>query len=371
MANHYATLGISSAATQDEVRRAYRILARRYHPDLNPGKASEEKFKLIAEAYAVLFDAAKRRAYDGELEKDQEEAFGRSFDRAHQAYRRQQRRPPPQEAPPQQDRGTGKSSSQRDSAEGPGQRRRESDPPPTGGRSTQESEGAKRTSARSAPAMESDFQRILKLSTKAISGLRQKLASKKSTPTDEQQAATRVTQISIIEVSISILDAIRGVKKTVELSDSTQQRKISVTIPPGVRSGSVVRFRRKENAAEEVVLIVRVAAHPVLSISQKGLTVQIPITVAEAVSGTRLRVPTLDEPLQVVVEPGTQSGTELRLKGHGVQYRDGTRGDLFVRFLIRVPESPEAVGLKEKGAEIDQYYSKPVRQSLPKNLLEL
>ena len=363
MENYYTTLGISSAATQDEVRRAYRILARRYHPDLNPGKASEEKFKRIAEAYAVLFDTAKRRVYDGELEKDHEEAFGRSFDRAHQAYRRQQRQAAPHSE------GTERRTSQSQNF-GPGARPRYAESDPPGASNTRPSDERKKGSERRTPAMESDFQRVLKLSARVIGGLRQKLASKKSASTDDEQPIARVTQISIIEVSISIFDAIRGVKKTVELSDSTQQRKISVTIPPGVRSGSVVRFRKKENASEEVVLIVRVAAHPALSISQKGIIFQVPITVGEAVSGTRLRIPTLDEPLQVVVEPGTQSGAEIRLKGHGVHYRDGTRGDLFVRFLIRVPESPEAIGLKEKGAELDQYYAKQVRHSFPKNLLE-
>ena len=80
--NHYETLGVPTSASLEEIRRAYRILARRYHPDVNPGKSSEEKFKLIAEAYRVLSDEAKRREFDHELDG----LLKGHFDRGKRAY---------------------------------------------------------------------------------------------------------------------------------------------------------------------------------------------------------------------------------------------------------------------------------------------
>jgi curved DNA-binding protein CbpA len=88
MLEHYKLLGISPAATSAEIRRAFRILARRYHPDVNPGKGSSDKFRQISEAYHVLSDPEARKQYD--QERSVHETFSSAFDRAHQAYRKQQ-----------------------------------------------------------------------------------------------------------------------------------------------------------------------------------------------------------------------------------------------------------------------------------------
>ena len=69
--------------------------------------------------------------------------------------------------------------------------------------------------------------------------------------------------------------------------------------------------------------------------------------------------------------PGTQSGAEFRLEGQGVRFKDGTRGDLFVRLMVHIPEAANAVGIREQGAALEQYYGSPVRQNLPAALLEL
>ena len=98
---------------------------------------------------------------------------------------------------------------------------------------------------------------------------------------------------------------------------------------------------------------------------------EIPITVREAVQGARIKVPTLEEPTTLFVEPGTQSGTEVRLRGQGIQYRDGTKGDLFVRLMIRVPATQGAVGLAEKCGELEMYYDKAVRDALPAHILAM
>jgi DnaJ-class molecular chaperone len=338
MYNYYRILGVSTAATSDEIRRAYRVLARRYHPDVNPGKSSEERFKQIAEAYAVLSDAARRRQYDLELERGAHEGFASAFERAHEAYRKQQQRATSQQRPRPH--------------------------------ATQHEAKAHSTRAKTPPPeRERNLGRIVRLSRDTFQKLRQQVAS--TVTGRKTSGAPRISEVSLIEVSVSILEAISGVRRTVEVSDDNGgRRKISVTIPPGVRSGSVVRFRRKEDPSEEVVIIVRVAAHPWLSMTHKGLTIEIPISVSEAIQGARIQIPSLGESLLVTVEPGTQSGTEVRLRNQGIHFRDGTRGDLFVRFLVKLPESSHAVGLKEKAVELDHYYARPVRQHLPKSLLQ-
>lgn len=338
MQNYYRTLGVSTAATNEEIRRAYRVLARRYHPDVNPGKSSEEKFKQIAEAYEVLSDANRRKQYDVELEKGSHESFASAFERAHEAYRKQQQRA---SARPR--------------------------PEPKG---FKPSTGAQTKRAKPPPTREKQINRIMRLSRDTFQKLRRSVTGKAGLKRDTT-AAPQISQVSLIEVSVSIIEAITGIRRTVEVpNEDGTPRKISVTIPPGVRSGSVVRFRRKEDPSEEVVLIVRVAAHPWMSITHKGLTIEVPISISEAIHGARVQIPSLREPLLVSVEPGTQSGTEVRLKSQGIPFRDGTNGDLFVRFLVALPEAPDAVGLKQKVDDLERYYAKPVRQHLPKSLLQ-
>lgn len=342
MDNYYTILGLTNAATASEIRRAYRILARRYHPDLNPGEKNAETFKMVARAYATLSDPEQRQQYDAELEKHKE-LFSSAFDRAHHAYRKNQasyagaqekksaRRPAPQPPPDQKEKGT---------------------------------------APQSPPKKPAGFQLgdLASRSRETIEKLRKKILRKDA---KKGKSANQITQLALMEISVSIFEAIRGVRRTVELTDSDGKiRKISAHIPPGTRSGSIVRFRRKEDPGEEVILIIRVAHHPWLSMSPKGLTMEIPITVLEAVQGAKIQVPSLGDPLLVTVEAGVQSGNEVRLKGQGVFHKDGTRGDLFIRFLIKVPESPQAVGLREKCAALEPYYEQSVRKDLPRSLLD-
>lgn len=376
MENYYHILGVSSAATPEELRRAYRILARRYHPDVNPGKSSEERFKRIAEAYAVLQDPSKRRVFDLELEREYAESFTAHFDKAHQAYRKQQSF---EEAYTRAE--AQKRSRASKARSGAATRDARHTPPPGRDESSQStSHSASRSTARGAGAkLTGNFRKFVDRSHGILDTLRERLPPlrRKTTSTSgikdpsSEGKGTSVSQVSILEVSISVTDAIRGLKKTVELNDGVSIKKISVSIPSGVRSGSVIRFRRRENTSEEIVIIIRVAAHPVLSILPKGLVMEVPITVKEAVLGARIKVPTLDEPSTVFIEPGTQSGTEVRLRGQGIQYRDGTKGDLFVRVMVRVPTTHGAVGLADKCGELDMYYEKGVREALPNSILEM
>lgn len=343
MENHYSVLGLNSSASADEIRRAYRILARRYHPDLNPGQANAARFRRIAEAYETLSDATRKATYDAKLDSSQREDISRGFDayeRA-QAFRSRARRTQQNAERKQQPR------------------------PETVNNSSQAS-----------PSFDGR-QTIRKMSARMREMLRSTLgvdAEGKSKRSKERAAAssstTSIQRVSVIEVSVSIRDAILGAKRSIEIPEPEGQRKVSVRIPPGVRSGSVIRLRAKNLPGEDLVLIVRVASHPFLSIQTRGLVAEIPVSIQEAISGAHISIPTLEEPISLKIPPGSQSGSEIRIKSRGIPLKDGERGDLFVRLLVKVPDAPEAVGIKEKVAEFEKYYSSPVRQGLPKTLVE-
>jgi curved DNA-binding protein len=201
-------------------------------------------------------------------------------------------------------------------------------------------------------------------------GIAQKVTNSGPEQATKSTEAAPLRSVSVIEVSLSLKEAVFGVKKAIEIPDPTGPRKLSVTIPPGVRSGSVVRLRSKSNPGEDLVLIVRLATHPFLSIQARGLVAEIPVSVLEAHAGASISVPTLDEPVSVKIPAGSQSGSEIRLRNRGIPLKNGDRGDLFIRLLIKIPDSVGAVGLKEHFAALDQYYSSAVRNGLPKTLLD-
>jgi DnaJ-class molecular chaperone len=354
MQDHYSTLGLSSAATREEIRRAYRVLARRYHPDVNPGGTTAEKFRQISKAYEVLADPEKRKQYDSEREA--EETFSSAFDRAHQAYRKQQAAAPKgSRVPPRQPAQSGQSS-----------RQQAAPPPPREEPKPQPKPEPKivRTTIKPAPSRVSGLRKTLEASILRAKNILAKPAPPKpSRPT--------ISSIALMEVSISVFEAIAGVRKTIEVAEKDgEMKKLSISVPAGVRQGSIVRLRSKENDSEEIIIVIRVAHHPWLSISHRGLTIEVPITVSEAIAGAKVQIPSLQEPLLVSVEPGTQSGKEVRLKGQGIPLPDGTRGDLFARFLIKVPPIAESSESAAKLVELESLYHGSVRDHLPKSIME-
>ncbi len=347
MQNHYATLGLNSSATSEEIRRAYRILARRYHPDVNPGKTSEDKFKSIAQAYEVLSDNERRRQYDQESGRKLSD-----LQNAQASYRRQ---------------------SQNSATQRYYQHRAEE--VARKARAAARAQAASHTQSGTADdlnfPLDGLWDGVATLADQVRQGVKSLFKSTSSTgKTSKTRAQGGLAKVSLIEVSLRIEEAITGVKKALEISEPEGTRKVSVRIPPGVRNGALVRLRATNNSSEELVLVIRVAQHPFLSIQQKGLVMELPITVAEAINGASITAPTLDEPVMLKVPPGTQSGDEVRLKEKGISYKDAPRGDLFVRFLVKVPEAAGAVGLSEKAQDLESYYSATVRQALPKRLLD-
>ncbi len=345
MQDYYDTLGLNSSATKDEIRRAYRILARRYHPDVNPGKESSDKFKAIAEAYKVLSDEQQKKQYD----IDYERAYNKLAAKRLKAYAEQARA---------QFEAKSREFARQSSAQSTASTAKQSPP--------------RDTSRKAAPTV---GKSLLKQAGESLAkGLTLEIP-KLSIPflSKHKQGATNVRKsgpnsISIIEVSLTVPDAIKGVKKTIEIADEHEERKVSVTIPPGVRTGSVVRMRSKSLPGEELVLIVQLASHPYLAIERKGLIIEVPITLSEAVDGSQIQVPTLEDPVLIKIPSGSQSGTSIRVKGKGIPDREGNRGDLFYKLMIKAPAAENAVGFKDKVAALKDYYSGDIRKDFPQSL---
>lgn len=316
MPTHYQILGITNASSELEIRRAYRILARRYHPDVNPEGNTAEAFKRIAEAYATLSDKEKRKNYDLHLRNTQL-AFEKSFEKAHKRYLR--------------NKGTSPNV-------------------------TEESHRNIKIN-KSASHQKTKLAHAIKTSSRLIQRARS-LISRRESPSSSRA-------ISVIELSLSVKDSLWGAKKAVDLSfNQDKPRKISVTIPPGVRSGSIIRFRNPNNHLEEIVIIVALESHPWLSISERGLSLAVPISLSEALYGAKIEVPTLVHPVRITIQPGTQSGTEVRLKNQGIINRHGERGDLYVRFLIHLPSQSETSSMDPSIDSLLEDYGQTLREHL-------
>ena len=282
--DYYAVLGLRRKASASDIKKAYRKLARKYHPDVNGGDAAaEQKFKEINEAYAVLSDETKRRTYDkfGAQWKQYEQS-GQSFDwsqwyNAGGAERQKGRKVSPEEFEQMFGGGAGGSSFsdffQQLFGGGPAQPRR-------GHR----------------PAHQPSFGR----------------------PNSNQ----------MVPVEIALEEAFCGTKRTVQQGQS----RFEVTIPPGVKTGSKVR-------AGDLVMTVSVQPHKNFEMDGNDLRTKVPVDLFVALLGGEVRVGTLQGTVALTIPPDTQNGKAFRLKGRGMpDVRDGKkRGDLLVEVMVELP----------------------------------
>lgn len=352
----YAVLGVPRTASADEIRKAYRKLARQYHPDLNPGnKQAEERFKEISLAYDVLSSAEKRKLYD----EFGAESLQSGFDpeRARE-YRRWA------------ESGHGFAFGRGGfGAQGPaGFDFGFGEWPPRGGR-------------RRAAEQERDFGDILR---EMFGGGRSESA---------EEPRRRDVEYPI---EVGFLDALRGLKTAVTVrrplpcascrgtgrsgrrgcgecsgSGTVEKReKLNVTIPAGVGDGARVRVAGKggigpDGLPGDLYFVVKVRPHPLLTREGQDLFIDVPITVSEAVLGATITVPTPQGPVQLKVPPGSQSGRRLRLRGRGApDPKGGPPGDLYVRLMVQVPRNGSARGLEDALAAIERAYGENPRAHL-------
>ena len=294
MSDYYELLGVSRTASQNDVRKAYRRLARQYHPDVNKGdKASEEKFKQINEAYGVLSDEDKRRKYD---------KYGDNWEHADQIEENAAR------------------SRQNttffwSSDDGPGQDV-EFD---IGGDHNWKSRFFRERSE-AQPGAEFDtghggiFDDLLR-------NLRN---NPQQTPSQELSA------------EVSLEEAFGGTKRLLDLPDG---RRLEVKIPAGVDNGSRVRVSPDGKLSSEIYLVVSVKEHPRFQRQGRDLYTEVEALLEDAVLGTDLMVPTLTGRLSLTIPPETQNGRRFRLAGQGMPALNNptSRGDLFATIKVKLP----------------------------------
>jgi molecular chaperone DnaJ len=369
----YAALGVARGASAEEIKKAYRKLARKHHPDVNPGnKRSEERFKEISAAYDVLSDPEKRKLYD---------EFGMAgvqagFDAARAREHREQ------------------SARWQESFRGGEQ--------PFGGGYTNFEDifgdifGAE--SRRPQVRRGSDLEAELEID------LLQAVRGTSTEVSIQRPVSCEVCGGSGVDASNTSVCPDCGGKGQVNLgrgplsmtrtcprcggSGRTGSRpcprcggegavakseRLAVRIPPGVDSGSRIRVAGKGGdgtggaPAGDLYIRVRVRPHPLLERRGDDLHMDLPLTVSEALAGATVDVPTADGgAVRVRVPANSQSGKQLRVKGHGVPRLKGTetgRGDLYLRLVVHVPDQPSEAVIAA-GRALDAGYSANPRERL-------
>jgi curved DNA-binding protein len=305
----YEILGVSRTASAEEIKKTYRRLAKKYHPDVNPGdKAAEEKFKEVTAAFDVLSDEKRRKLYD-EFGAD---ALRTGFDEKKAAeYRRWKS----QGAPP-------------------------------GGMPFDFGDFA---TVNVGEYGAFDFGTIFGDLFGGAGRPRGRGARRGPFPVPGADARA--------QLEVSLRDAVLGAERDLVVDGRT----LRVKIPPGVGDGSQIRLAGQGRpgahggSAGDLFLEIHVREHPHVRREGKDLYVDLPVTVPEAVNGAEVRLPTFEGPVSLRVPKGAQSGMKLRLRGKGLpDLRGGPRGDLYALIQVVLPEGSEA--LQKAVRELEELY---------------
>jgi DnaJ-class molecular chaperone len=277
MKNPYEVLGVTPTTSSADIQKAYRQLAKKLHPDLNPGdKAAEDKFKEVAGAYDLLSDADKRKRFDaGEIDASGAERpqqhFYRDFATADNGH-------------PYTDN--------------------------------------------------SGFADFMDSDDALAEFLRR----------SERARANRRGQDLHYQLPISFAESVTGANKRLTLPDGGT---LDVNIPPGLVDGQILRLRGKgapgagTGGAGDALIEVEVVPDPRFAREGDDITLELPVSLSEAVLGGRIRVPTPTGDVTMAVPKGSNTGTTLRLKGKGAPRRGGGHGDQFVKLKVVLPKSPD------------------------------
>lgn len=292
MRDPYEVLGVARTATSADIKKAYRRLAKKFHPDQNPtDPKAKERFAEINQAYEVVGEPTVRTKFDaGEIGPDGKprftgfEGFGPGG---------------PQGGP-----GQGGARTFRWSSGGPG--------------------GGAGGAAGGAFSADDILSEIL-----GGFGRRSGAEAGRGGRAEDVAATVAVTLEQVATRSKVRVDLPTG--KTVELS-----------LPPGVRSGQVVRLKGQGQRGGDALVTVEFIPHPKFRAEGDALRLDLPISLDEAVLGAKVKIPTLDGPVTLTVPPGSSGGRSLRLKGKGLPRADGATGDLIVALRIVLPENGDA-----------------------------
>jgi DnaJ-class molecular chaperone len=303
--DYYTTLGVPKTASEKEIKQAYRKLARKHHPDVNPGdKSAEAKFKEINEAYEVLGDPEKRRKYD---------ELGANW----RAYEQAQQQGQPWGAP----FGGGAYSANTGGA---------------GGYRTMTEEEMRDLFGNEDPF--SDFFKTFFGGGGSSGGGRQRAGR-----------ATRVQKGRDIEheVDLTLEEAFHGATRRMSIKESGHARSVDVRIPVGVKDGSRVRAAGEGESganggvAGDLYLRVRIRPHAMFERKADDLHSRVAVPVTTAVLGGEAQVPTISGAVRLKIPESTQNGQVFRLKGHGMPAvgKPDDRGDLYATVDVQLPRS--------------------------------
>ncbi len=298
--DYYKVLGIERSASQQEVNKAFRKLARKYHPDVNKDAGAEDRFKEVNEAYEVLKDPEKRKRYD---------ALGANW-KAGDAF----------QAPPGFEGmhfnfGGGRGGGFRSSG---------------GGFSDFFSSMFAGMNGGGAAGMNGafDINDLFGHGGAGASGRR---------PARGQNLRTDLT--------VSLEDAFHGAKKNISLQHSDgRTRQYDIGIPKGIRDGQSIRLAGEggngAGAAGDLLITVKLAPHPQFTPKGDDLETTVPLAPYQAALGGAVRIPTLDGEVEMTLPPGVSSGARLRLKERGWPTKSGGHGDLYAIIKIVPAQNP-------------------------------
>lgn len=283
--DHYKVLGVRRDASAAEIQKAYRSLARKYHPDLNPNdKAAKQKFQEVQQAFDVLSDSSKREMYD---------RYGSAFESA---------------GPGGPQSGYGWSS-------GP-----------------EAVDLGDLFGERFGHGGSGGFADIFQQFRRAASG------------TGRRARATGRGRDLEQDLEIPFTQAVTGgqARLTIQRSDG-RSHAIDVKIPPGVEDGQKIRLRGqgepgpRGTSPGDILLRIRVCPHPYFRRRGNDLEVRVPVTLTEAIQGGKVDVPTPKGTISLRVPPHTSSGQRLRVRGHGIAAAERPPGDLYAEIMIVLP----------------------------------
>ena len=287
----YQTLGLTKTASQDDIRKAFRKLAKKHHPDLNPGnEAAETRFKAANAAHDLLSDPETRAKFDrGELDaegKPSERSFYRQYAEGEQGAR------------------------------------------------------YRRPGAGAAPGDEGFSDMFADMFRNGQSPFGQRGGQRGGTP---RQARGQDRQYSL---TVSFLEAASGANRRLSLPEG---RTLDVVIPPGLSDGQTLRLRGQGDAgwnggtAGDALIEISVAPHPFFRREGDDIHLDLPVTIAEAVLGAKIPVPTLAGTVQLTIPPHSDAGKRMRLRGRGIPAQ-GARpaGDLYATLTLVVGGAPDA-----------------------------
>lgn len=327
--DYYKILGVERTATQEEIKKAYKKLARKWHPDLNPGNKAEaeKRFKEIAEAHAVLSDEEKRKRYDEFGAAGVAEGFDPERARQWQQWSRQG-----------------------GFTFGGG----------GGAAGFEDIFGAFTGRGAGAGGMGDIFENLFAGATRGRG--RGGMGGGRRTAVRRGEDIER-------EIEVGLLDSLRGATLALELDRGNGAERIEAKVPAGVREGQRIRLAGlgapgNGGPPGDLYLKVRLVPHPFLERRGDDVVIDVPVTVAEAVAGAKIEIPRPEGgSVEIRVPPGSSSGRLLRLKGLGPPKKGGGRGDLLARILVKVPAAGGREAA-EAAKALDRFYDGDPRGDL-------